>query len=104
MKKLPNPPKSKRLTKKVGLECLAILNDIDRVLFDSRILEGPRMSVMLRDATKWYCADTNRDSAGWSCADAWVRDMHDRICAARANLNTWHEAEKEKAKCRKGKK
>jgi len=92
MTKLPNPPKSKKLTKKVGLECLAILNDIDRVLFDSMALWRPAMWMTIGIAAKTDDVNT------------WLQELHDRIGAARANLNAWHDAEKEKAKCRKGRK
>ena len=92
MPKLPNPPKSKKLTKKVGLECLAILNDVDRVLFDSMALWRPNMWMTIGIAAKT------------GNVNAWLQGLHDRICAARANLNAWRDAEKEKAKCRKGRK
>ena len=81
MAKLPNPPKSKRLTKKVGLECLAILNEIDRVLFDSRILEMPCLWDRMREATR------TEDP------DRWVQEMHDRVIAACANLWAWKDEE-----------
>lgn len=89
MSKLPNPPKSKRLTKKVGLECLAILDEVDRVLFDSRILEMPCLWDRMREATK------TEDP------DKWVQEMHDRIIAACANLWVWKDTEARKAKTAK---
>lgn len=81
MAKLPNPPKSKRLTKKVGLECLAILNEIDHVLFDSRILEMPYLWDRMREVTR--TEDPGR----------WVQEMHDRVIAACANLWVWRDEE-----------
>lgn len=89
MAKLPNPPKSKRLTKKVGLECLAILNEIDRVFFDSRILEIPCLWDRMREATRV------------EDPDKWVREMHDRVIAACANLWAWRDEEVKKAKKRR---
>lgn len=85
MPKLPNPPKSKKLTKKVGLECLAILNEIDRVLFDSRMLQAPALWITLNKATGGKPGGP----------DAWISEMHDRIIDARANLNAWKDAEAE---------
>ena len=89
MAKLPNPPKSKKLTKKVGLECLAILKEIDHVLFDSRILEMPCLWDRMREATR--VEDPDR----------WVQEMHDRVIAACANLWVWKDEEARKAKKQK---
>lgn len=77
MKKLPNPPKSKRLTKKVAVEAMRLLDMLE------------------------YDVIMN----GWAAPSReWLWDFHDRLCACRANLHAWHDAEKEKAKCRKGRK
>ena len=89
MNKLSNPPKSKRLTKKVVIECLAILNEIDHALFDNMALWRPDMWMQIGIASK-----TND-------VNAWLHKLHDRIIDARANLNAWHEAEKNKSKRRK---
>ena len=79
MRKLPNPPKSKRLTKRVGLEAMRILGELDYKLFSSRILERPALGI----------------------PHEWLQETKDRISACLANLYAWHEAEKETAKCRK---
>jgi len=89
MPKLPNPPKSKRLTKKVGLECLAILNDIDRVLFDSRALWRPDM---------WQTIGL---AIGDKNVNTWLQELHDRIIDARANLWAWKDEEARKVKKQK---
>lgn len=89
MAKLPNPPKSKRLTKKVGLECLAILNEIDRVLFDSGALWRPDM---------WQTIGL---AIGDKNVNKWLQELHDRIIDARANLWAWKDEESRKAKLRR---
>lgn len=81
MAKLPNPPKSKRLTKKVGLECLAILDDIDHALFDSRALWRPDM---------WQAIGL---AIGDKNVNTWLQELHDRIIDARANLWAWRDEE-----------
>ena len=74
MRKLPNPPKSKRLTKRVGLEAMMLLDMLEY----------------------------NVAVKGWVIPDReWLRMFYDRMCDCRANLHAWHEAEKEKVKCRK---
>lgn len=79
MQKLPNPPKSKRLTKKVAVEAMRILGELDYKLFSNRILERPALGI----------------------PHEWLQETKDRISACRANLHAWHDAEMKKAKFRK---
>lgn len=84
-----NAPKSKKLTKKVGLECLAILDDIDHALFDNRALWRPDM---------WQTIGL---AIGDSNVNKWLQELHGRIIDARANLRAWKDAEARKAKWRR---
>lgn len=87
-----NAPKSKRLTKKVGLECLAILDDIEHALFDSRALWRPDM---------WQTIGLAIGNEGDKNVNTWLQELHDRIIDARTNLWAWKDAEARKAKKQK---
>lgn len=78
--KLKNPPpRNARLTKKLALEVLSVLKEIDYKIFMPRVLDRP---------------SNNMD---WK----WVRDITDRVIAIEAHLNTWKDNEKKKARRRK---
>ena len=75
--KLNNPPpRNARLTKKLGLEVLSVLNEIEQKVFMPRILDRPS------------------NGMDWQ----WVRDIQDRVCAIRAHLYRWKENEAKKRK------
>lgn len=71
--KLKNPPpRNARLTKKLALEVLSVLKEIDYKIFMPRVLDRPSNSMDLK----------------------WVRDIEDRVIAIEAHLNTWKDNEK----------
>ena len=79
--KLKNPPpRNARLTKRLGLEVLDVLKEIDYRIFMPRILDRP-------------C--NNMD---WK----WVQDIRDRVIAIEAHLNTWKDNEKKASRRREG--
>ena len=63
------PPRNARLTKKLALEVLSVLNEIEYNVFSPRILDRPANGI------KWE----------------WLRDIQDRVCAIRAHLNQWKD-------------
>ena len=70
--RLPNPPKSQRITKALLKECRWVLNEIDWTLFLHRKLEAPALGI----------------------PDEWRREVHERMIACLAHLNTWHDNER----------
>ena len=72
--RLPNPPKSPRVTKALLKECKWVLNQIDYWLFLSRKLEAPALGI----------------------PDEWRMEVHERMTACLAHLNTWHDNERRK--------
>lgn len=77
--RLPNPPKSPRLTKAWAREVRSLLTELDRKLFTSRLLERPALGLK----------------------DEWLWEMQDRMCAVLAQVNVWHYEELKKRKRRK---
>lgn len=77
--RLPNPPKSSRLTKAWAREVRAVMNELDRRLFTSRKLEMPALHI----------------------DQEWIWEMQDRMCAILAQVNVWHDAECRKARKRR---
>lgn len=78
--RLPNPPKSPRLTKAWAREVRSLLTELDYRLFISRLLERPSLGLK----------------------DEWLWEMRDRMCAVLAQVNTWHDnelKERRKRKC-----
>jgi len=80
--RLPNPPKSPRLTKAWAREVRSLLTELDRKLFMSRLLERPALGLK----------------------DEWLWEMRDRMCAVLAQVNTWHYEELKKRRKREAKK
>lgn len=79
--RLPNPPKSSRLTKAWAREVRSLLQKIDYGLFMNRKLEAPAFHI----------------------PDEWIQEVRDRMCAVLAQVNVWHDAELRKAKARRKK-
>jgi hypothetical protein len=77
--RLPNPPKSPRITKALLKECRWVLNTIDWTLFLHRKLEAPALGI----------------------PDEWRMEVQERRTACRAHLNTWWDAEKKRRKGRR---
>ena len=78
--RLPNPPRSPRLTKAWAREVRSLLTELDHRLFTSRLLERPSLGLR----------------------DEWLWEMRDRMCAVLAQVNTWHDnelKERRKRKC-----
>lgn len=71
MARLPNPPKTKRLTKKLAVETMRVLDAIDFHVFT---MGRPDL---------WRGVD-------WPCLSEW----RDRLLACRAHLHTWYDNEK----------
>ena len=74
--RLPNPPKSPRLTKAWAREVRSLLTELDCKLFTSRLLERPALGLK----------------------DEWLWEMRDRMCAVLAQVNVWHCEELKKRK------
>lgn len=77
--RLPNPPKSPRITKALLKECRWVLNTIDWTLFLHRKLEAPALGI----------------------PDEWRREVQERMTTCLAHLNTWIIEERKKAKRRR---
>ena len=77
--KIPNPPKSPKITKALLKECRWVLNTIDWTLFLHRKLEAPALGI----------------------SDEWRTEVQERMTACRAHLNTWFIEERRKAKRRR---
>lgn len=77
--KIPNPPKSPRITKALLKECRWVLNAIEWKLFTGRKLEAPALGI----------------------PDEWRWEVHERMIACLAHLNTWLIEERRKAKKRR---
>ena len=77
--KIPNPPKSPRITKALLKECRWVLNTIDYTLFLRRKLEAPALGI----------------------PDEWRDEVQERMTACLAHLNTWIIEERKKAKRRR---
>ena len=74
--RLPNPPKSPRLTKAWAREVRSLLTELDYKLFTSRLLEMPALKL----------------------EDKWLWEMRDRMCAVLAQVNVWHQEALKKRK------
>ena len=70
--RLPNPPKSPRITKALLKECKWVLNQIDYRLFLGRKLEAPALGI----------------------PDEWRMEVRERMTACLAHLNTWYDNER----------
>ena len=70
--KIPNPPRSPRVTKALLKECRWVLNAIDWKLFLHRKLEAPALGI----------------------PDEWRWEVHSRMTACRAHLNLWYDNER----------
>ena len=70
--RLPNPPRSPRITKALLKECRWVLNTIDWTLFLHRKLEAPALGI----------------------PDEWRMEVQERMTACLAHLNTWHDNER----------
>ena len=70
--RLPNPPKSPRLTKAWAREVRSLLTELDCKLFTSRLLQRPALGLK----------------------DEWLWEMQDRMCAVLAQVNVWHDNER----------
>ena len=77
--KIPNPPKSPRITKALLKECRWVLNTIDYTLFLHRKLEAPALGI----------------------SDEWRTEVQERMTACLAHLNTWLIEELRKTKKRR---
>lgn len=72
---IPNPPKTKRITKALLLEVMGLLDMIEYRVMD-----------------KICCMST----------EEWL-NIRDRLCACRAHLHAWHEEDKRKKRMKHGK-
>ena len=77
--RLPNPPRSPRITKRLLEECRWVMNQIDWRLFVGRKLEAPALVI----------------------PDEWRQEVRERMTACLAHLNTWHDAERRRKEKRK---
>jgi len=72
--RLPNPPRSARLTKKLAREAMMVLDTVYWSLFATGVLDRPALGLDPK----------------------WLMDLNDRLVDCSAGLHRWHDAEKEK--------
>lgn len=81
---IPNPPKTKRITKALLLEVMKLLDELEYEMLMERTGDSRWGAVFRVD---------DRNLAAFS----------DRLCACRAHLHTWHEEDKRKKRMKHGK-
>ena len=71
--RLPNPPRSAKLTKKLATEAMRVIDTVYWSLFVTGVLERPALKINQK----------------------WLQELRDRVCDCRAGLHKWYGAEKD---------
>ena len=72
--RLPNPPRSTKLTKKLATEAMRVIDTVYWSLFVTGVLERPALHIDQK----------------------WLQELHDRVVDCSAGLHKWYGAEKDK--------